>query len=228
MLLGLFTWSVYGVTGRLRPRTAAPVTGRPVGGFADSVGMFANTVLLPLTVTPGEPLRDQARRLAADTRALLDRQDVALADVLPDTQPAAGQGPFDFLFVLENTDFAALDLAGCTTRPLWPAPTGAKCPMTLSVIELGDGLECLWEYADGHFTEQQAADLAALFARGIDLLSSAGPATPWTSSPPTAGPFPTPAAAPRRNSPGPPWPRASPGRWTAHPPPSPSSAATAR
>lgn len=171
LLLGVFAWGVYGVTGLTRPRVAAPVANRPVGEFADSVGMFANTVLLPLAVAPGEQLRAQAARLGAGAREVLDRQDVTLADVLADLPPYGDGGPFDFLFVMENTDFRALDLPGCAVRPWWPVPAEAKCPMTLSVVEDAGALECLWEYADGYFTAAEVSAMADMFRRALDLLA---------------------------------------------------------
>ncbi|MEU3569124.1 amino acid adenylation domain-containing protein, partial [Kitasatospora sp. NPDC036755] len=178
LLLGVFTWSLYGVTGGTRPRIAAPVANRPVQEFERSVGMFANTVLLPQAVAPREALRGQLLRLVADARQVMERQDVALADALADREAAGGETPFDYLFVLENTDFGALALPGCASRPLWWAPAEAKCPMTLSVVEHGGGLDCLWEYAEDRFDAAEVTAAAGLFRRGLDLLAEGGTATP--------------------------------------------------
>ncbi|MBZ6209170.1 amino acid adenylation domain-containing protein [Streptomyces olivaceus] len=172
VLLAVYAWALYGVTGDARPRVAAPVAGRPVREFEDSVGMFANTVLLPLDVSPRRELRQELLRLGRDTQEVLERQDVALADVVQGQGPRHRAGsPFDFLFVLENTDFDSLELPGCETSPRWPVPAGAKCPVTLSVIERPDGLACQWEYAPEHFTPERAAALAELFRRGVDALA---------------------------------------------------------
>ncbi|MEU8472747.1 amino acid adenylation domain-containing protein [Streptomyces sp. NPDC029006] len=173
LLLGVFAWSLYGVTGGSRLRLASPVANRPVQEFEDSVGMFANTVLLPLRVAPRETLRAELLRCAAAAQAVLDRQDVALADVLADRDAHDDGTPFDFLFVLENTDFSALALPGCDTRPAWPAPDHAKCPLTLSVVEHADGFDCLWEYADGHFGTAEVQAMADLFRDGLDRLAAA-------------------------------------------------------
>ncbi|HET6209125.1 MAG TPA: AMP-binding protein, partial [Jatrophihabitans sp.] len=174
LLLGLFSWALYAVTGRARPQVASPVAGRPVQEFADSVGMFANTVLLPLTVSPRDGLRQQLLRQAAGVRAVLDRQDVALADVLDDHDFRTDGPLFDFLFVLDNTDFGALSLPGC--RPVWLAPAEAKCALTLSVIERvgGNGersLDCLWEYAGDRLEPAEVAALSDLFGQGLDRLA---------------------------------------------------------
>ncbi|MDH6579156.1 non-ribosomal peptide synthetase [Kitasatospora sp. MAP5-34] len=177
LLLGVFAWSLYAVTGRTRLRVATPVANRPVQEFEASVGMFANTVLLPLSLTPGEELRDQLRDLGAGVREVLDRQDVTLSDVLADLGPGAGQSPFDILFVQENTDFGALALPSCAARPLWWAPAEAKCPMTLFVAEHAGDLDCVWEYAADHFDAAQVEAMAGLFRRGLDLLAAGEPVT---------------------------------------------------
>ncbi|MGW2817014.1 amino acid adenylation domain-containing protein [Streptomyces sp. NPDC001415] len=172
VLLSVFAWSLYGVTGRARPRIAGPVANRPVQEFESCVGMFANTVLLPLGSAPGETLRRQLVRQAADIQAVLDRQGVALADALVDRGVHPDGPPFDFMFVLENTDFGALALPGCAARPQWLAPADAKCPLTLSVVERESGFDCLWEYADDHFDEDEVRAMAELFGRGLDSLAA--------------------------------------------------------
>jgi amino acid adenylation domain-containing protein len=177
VLLGVFSWCLYGVTGLVRPRIAAPVAGRPVREFENSVGMMANTVLLPLTVAPAEDLRSHLARTGTDTGRVLGHQDVAFTDVLTGWETVGDSTPFDFLFVLENTDFGALRLPGCAQRPLWWAAPEAKCPMTVSVVEQADGLDVLWEYAEDRFTAEDVEAMAELFRRGVDALAAGGRST---------------------------------------------------
>ncbi|MCX4387921.1 amino acid adenylation domain-containing protein [Micromonospora peucetia] len=193
LLLTLFGWAVHGVTGRTHPRVASPVANRPVRDFAASVGMFANTVLLPLVLAPHEELRAQLRRQADAVRVVLDAQDVALAHAVADHDFGTDAPLFDFLFVLDNTDFSALALPGCVSRPVWLAPTEAKCPLALSVVEHESGFDCLWEYADDHFDAAEVAAVADLFRRGLDALTGNGTGTlaelvrPYRSGLPEAG-----------------------------------------
>ena len=177
LLLGVFAWSLYGVTGRDRPLIASPVANRPVQEFAASVGMFANTVLLPVRLAPAEELRGQLHQHARAVEQVLDRQDVALADVLADHRFSTDGPLFDFLFVLENTDYASLALPGCHSRPEWLAAAQAKCALTLTVLEHGGGLDCLWEYAENYFDETGAEALAALFEQALDWLAEGRRAT---------------------------------------------------
>ena len=177
LLLTLFGWAVHGVTGRTHPRVASPVANRPVRDFDASVGMFANTVLLPLALAPQEELRAQLRRQAQAVRAVLDAQDVALAHAVADHDFGTDTPLFDFLFVLDNTDFSTLALRGCASRPVWLAPTDAKCPLTLSVVAHEGGFDCLWEYADDHFDEADVVAAADLFRRGLDAVTGTAPTT---------------------------------------------------
>ncbi|MEU1756803.1 amino acid adenylation domain-containing protein [Micromonospora matsumotoense] len=177
LLLTLFGWAVHGVTGRTHPRVASPVANRPVRDFDASVGMFANTVLLPLALAPQEELRAQLRRQAQAVGAVLDAQDVALAHAVADHDFGTDTRLFDFLFVLDNTDFSTLALRGCASRPVWLAPTDAKCPLTLSVVPREGGFDCLWEYADDHFDAADVAAAADLFRRGLYAVTGTAPST---------------------------------------------------
>ncbi|MEU0137406.1 amino acid adenylation domain-containing protein [Streptomyces sp. NPDC006296] len=200
VLLSVFSWSLYGATGLVRPRIAAPVANRAAREFEDSVGMMANTVLLPVDVVPGEDLRAHLVRTADGTGQVLRHHDVALADVLTGWEAVGDGTPFDFLFVLENTDFGALRLPGCVQRPLWWAAAEAKCPMTVSVLEHADGLELLWEYAEDRFADGTVEAMTGLFRGGVDALASGGRPTarelvaPYRRSLPEHGRGPVPEA----------------------------------
>lgn len=171
LLLSAFACALYGVTGQSRPLVAAPVAGRPRPEFADTVGMFANTVLLPLYTAPRRGLRAQLHEHATSTATVLDGQEIALADVLEDHTFRAGGPLFDYLFVLENTEFGTLRLPGCTLRPRWTEPPAAKCALTLSVVEDAQGLECLWEYDSARLPAERVDAVARLFRTTLDAFT---------------------------------------------------------
>ncbi|MFF6816084.1 amino acid adenylation domain-containing protein [Streptomyces sp. NPDC012403] len=176
VLLSAFACSVYGVTGQTRPLVAAPVANRSRPEFDDVVGMFANTVLLPLATDPDVSLCSLLERNSGTARAVLDGQEVALTHVLADHTFRADGPPFDFLFVLENTEFSALRLPGCAVRPEHPRPLGAKCALTLSVVEHEAGFDCLWEYRDD-FGADRVEAAARLFREALDRLTDEADAT---------------------------------------------------
>ncbi|MFJ4783930.1 amino acid adenylation domain-containing protein [Streptomyces sp. NPDC088794] len=170
LLVSAFATSVYGVTGQSRPLVATPVANRPRPEFADTVGMFANTVLLDLPLEPHRSLDAQLVAHSDAVSAVLRDQEVALADVLADRAFRERTPLFDYLFVLENTDFSALRLDGCEIRPVCPEPLGAKCALTLSVVEHEGGFDCLWEYRDDIGAERAEA-AARLFRQVLDHLT---------------------------------------------------------
>ncbi|MFJ9245026.1 amino acid adenylation domain-containing protein [Streptomyces sp. NPDC101776] len=170
LLVSAFATSLYGVTGQGRPLVATPVVNRSRPEFADTVGMFANTVLLDLPMEPHSSLDAQLAAHSTAVHTVLQDQEVALADVLADRAFRERTPLFDYLFVLENTDFSALRLDGCEIRPLWPEPLGAKCALTLSVVEHEGGFDCLWEYRDDLGAERARA-AARLFRQTLDHLT---------------------------------------------------------
>ncbi|MFJ6079996.1 amino acid adenylation domain-containing protein [Streptomyces sp. NPDC092369] len=170
LLVSAFAAGLYGVTGQDRPLIAAPVANRPRPEFAETVGMFANTVLLDLPMEPHRSLDAQLTAHSHAVSAVLRDQEVALADVLADRAFRERTPLFDYLFVLENTEFSALRLDGCEVRPVWREPLGAKCALTLSVVEHEGGFDCLWEYRDDIGAERAEA-AAQLFRQTLDHLT---------------------------------------------------------
>lgn len=170
VLFSVFAWSLYALTGSDRPRIASPVSNRPLAEFEDTVGMFANTVLIPTVVENALPLSEQLRKQTATVREVLALQDVALADLVEDLRLSSSPLLFDFMFVLENTDYAALTDSSLRATLEFNEQLHAKCPLTLLMVGSGSQLECWWEYQCSYFDAEQMRAVNALFRRGLDLL----------------------------------------------------------
>ncbi|MGN8120129.1 amino acid adenylation domain-containing protein [Pseudomonas sp. 22082] len=170
VLFSVFAWSLYALTGCERPRIASPVANRPLAEFEDTVGMFANTVLIPTAVENPLTLSEQLRKQTATVREVLALQDVALADLVEDLRLSSSPSLFDFMFVLENTDYAALADSNLRATLAFNEQLHAKCPLTLLMVGSGSQLECWWEYQCSYFDAEQMRALNALFRRGLDLL----------------------------------------------------------
>ncbi len=170
VLFSVFAWSLYALTGCERPRIASPVSNRPLAEFEDTVGMFANTVLIPTGVENALTLSEQLRKQTATVREVLALQDVALADLVEDLRLSSNPLLFDFMFVLENTDYAALTDSSLRATLEFNEQLHAKCPLTLLMVGSGSQLECWWEYQCSYFDAEQVRAVSALFRRGLDLL----------------------------------------------------------
>jgi amino acid adenylation domain-containing protein len=170
VLFSVFAWSLYALTGAERPRIASPVSNRPLAEFEDAVGMFANTVLIPTAVDNALTLGEQLRRQTATVRDILALQDVALADLVEDLRLSSSGTLFDFMFVLENTDYASLGGSALRATLEFSEAFEAKCPLTLLVVGAGAELKCWWEYQCSYFDAAQLRAVNELFCRGLDLL----------------------------------------------------------
>lgn len=177
VLFSVFAWSLYALTGGERLRIASPVANRPLAEFEDSIGMFANTVLIPTAVDHALTLGEQLQRQTAVVREVLALQDVALADLVEDLRLSSSAALFDFMFVLENTDYAALADSNLHATLEFNEHLHAKCPLTLLMVGSGSQLECWWEYQCSHFDAEQMSTVNALFRRGLDLLLESPMAT---------------------------------------------------
>ncbi|MFZ4963087.1 amino acid adenylation domain-containing protein [Pseudomonas sp. Mn2068] len=171
VLFSVFAWTLHALTGLSRPRIASPVSNRPLAEFEEAVGMFANTVLIPTAVDGTRALDELLREQTDIVRQVLAYQDVALADVVEDLRLSGSQTLFDFMFVLENTDFSKLE--GFQARLEFTGPLQAKCPLTLSLVDSAEGLAGWWEYQCDYFTEAQMQTAAGLFRGALDRLLQA-------------------------------------------------------
>ncbi|MBA1228148.1 amino acid adenylation domain-containing protein [Pseudomonas viridiflava] len=177
VLFSVYAWSVYALTGCERPRIASPVSNRPLAEFENAVGMFANTVLIPAAFDNDLPLGQQLRRQTALVREVLALQDVALADLVEDLRLSSGSALFDFMFVLENTDYARLADGPLRATLDFNDALQAKCPLTLLMVGEGSQLECWWEYQCSHFDAAQIQAINTVFRRGLDVLLESSTAT---------------------------------------------------
>ncbi|MEE4915319.1 amino acid adenylation domain-containing protein [Pseudomonas alliivorans] len=170
VLFSVYAWSLYALTGCERPRIASPVSNRPLAEFEHAPGMFANTVLIPAAFNHEVTLSEQLRIQTNLVREVLALQDVALADLVEDLRLSSGSALFDFMFVLENTDYASLADGPLHATLEFNETLQAKCPLTLLVVEGGSQLECWWEYQSSHFDAAQIDAINTLFQRGLDVL----------------------------------------------------------
>ncbi|RMN61951.1 condensation domain-containing protein, partial [Pseudomonas syringae] len=170
VLFSVYAWSIYALTGCERPRIASPVSNRPLSEFEDAIGMFANTVLIPTAFDGDKPLDQQLHQQTATVREVLALQDVALADLVEDLRLSSSSALFDFMFVLENTDYARLAHTGLRATLEFNETVQAKCPLTLLVVDAGSQLECWWEFQCSYFDAAQMIAVNRLLQQGLDLL----------------------------------------------------------
>lgn len=163
------------VTGQKRFTLASPASNRADPATAQTIGMLANTVLVPVSLTPEDSLQDALRAQGQFTRNVLRLQEVALEHLLDDLAVAglAGKARSDCMFVMENTDYGTLALDGVQARFDLPDTVDAKTPLLVVLQQSEDGPELVVEAQNSHFTADDSARFVAAVTRGIALLENA-------------------------------------------------------
>ncbi|MEU9067499.1 amino acid adenylation domain-containing protein [Streptomyces sp. NPDC048306] len=105
LIRAVWALCLHDLTGRRDLVFGAVVSGREaeLPDFAETVGMFVNTVPIRVHLDADEPVTDLLRRMQGEQAVLLPHQHLALAEV----QRAVGRGPlFDTCVVFENFPLA--------------------------------------------------------------------------------------------------------------------------
>ena len=138
--------------------------------FADVVGMFANTVLIPTHVR-GPRLLDYVQQQTRAARQALRYDHVLLSDLATPLKEVFPDAPtwFDAMFVLEATDYESLQLGNAAARIDFHPQTHAKCPLLLTVLDQGTALELVWEYQTAFFE-----DIEPLHEAFLEVLAMLG------------------------------------------------------
>ncbi|RED45825.1 non-ribosomal peptide synthetase [Aestuariispira insulae] len=176
LFTSLYAWCLHTLRGQKMVKIATPVANRPLGMFEGTVGMLSNTQLLLMTVDEEETLDQQLTQQLEQIRACTPLQDLLLEDLLQDCPELLDENgsPFDYMFVLENTDDRQLRL-GETAASFQPLKSAtAKCALTLTALSQQDGYRFLWEYRDSAFPDNAAEKMADLFQKTLEELIQGG------------------------------------------------------
>lgn len=151
---------------------ATPAANRAPSGALEGVGMYANTVLLPChsvrTGNAGQAIVNQARR----TARIMAHDSVLLEDLLADPvyRESVGTGDFDFLFVLETTDYDALKLGSAKADADFLRNAEAKCPLLVTAFDHGATVDFHWEAAVSRISGQVLRKIQDVFEGVLQAL----------------------------------------------------------
>ncbi|MCO5973403.1 non-ribosomal peptide synthetase [Actinoallomurus soli] len=144
-----------------------PIAGRTDQTLDDLVGMFVNTLVLR-TDTSGDPtFRELITRVRDTDLAAYQHQDLPferLVEILNPPRSMARHPLFQVMLAFQNNPRARLTLPGLTAEPLRADTTTAKFDLHF-VLEDGDGLSGVLEYATDLFDEATAETIVTRFVR---------------------------------------------------------------
>ncbi len=163
-LLAAFEVMLTRYSGQKDIAIGTPVAGRSHPDLENSIGFFVNTVVLRGQLDGDPTFRsflDQTRQVVM---AALSHQDVSFAELVEALKPDRNlnHSPiFQVLFTLQNTPDADFDLPGLDGQLSVTHSETAKYDISLFVKEVGDELECTWEYNTALFDLATMRRLAA-------------------------------------------------------------------
>ncbi|QUJ76787.1 AMP-binding protein [Sulfitobacter albidus] len=181
-------WAFSQVTGQRRFNIASPTSNRQRADSDATIGMMANTVIFPVSLEP-----DQTRAACVDGHHEVWARVMGCADVPLEhlyvqcgIEDARDKLRFDCLFVMENTDYARLALAGVSARFSHPARVAPKAAIVVFVTPTETGATLHAEIDDSRFSPEDATRFMDAFAAG--LVGLADPQSPCAAltEPPTA------------------------------------------
>jgi amino acid adenylation domain-containing protein len=169
-LLAVYYVLLHRLSGQPGVVVGATVAGRERSGLDDAVGLFANTVALPVDLDDSPTFRDLLTRVRGVVRDAMAHQDVEFEQVVAELQVERdlGRHPI-FQVFFAHVPRAPLDIPGA--EPFDARPSTARFDLTLWVEEeANEQLELAWEYATDLFEDETIARYEAYF---LELLHAA-------------------------------------------------------
>ena len=153
---------------------ATPTSNREDHRFAYTIGMMANTLLLPVDLNSKAGLGETIQQLSQDWKPCLEHPQAALEHVVAELKQdhPARSGHFGCMFVLENTDYAALQLEGARASFELPPVVEAKAPLTATVLQYEGRMELIAEIQDSQFQREDAACFLSTYQTILDRLET--------------------------------------------------------
>jgi len=172
--LAAFCFAFSHVSGRERFVTATPVSNRDNPAFADTIGMIANTVLLPVSINQSQSMAESLQKNWQTWQPFLAHEQIAFEHLVDDLAAAdfPHSGEYDCMFVLENTDYESLLFPGCKTRYQPPKSVDGKIPLTVFLLDREDGPELVIETQNRFFSSAGATRFATCFEKSLSALET--------------------------------------------------------
>jgi amino acid adenylation domain-containing protein len=154
-----------------------PVAGRPRREFADTVGLFVNTIALRVRVDARDTFDSLARRTQETLNLALEHQDFPYDVVVRDTGSDGAGDPLVSVMCNVTEAPGELDLGAATLRPVRPLRGAAKFPLELNAEISGHDIRCEFEYCPDLFDRSAVERVARSYLTLVRRLISAPPTT---------------------------------------------------
>ena len=127
----------------------SPIAGRTRPETEGLIGLFVNTLVLHTDLSGDPSFRELLGRVREVALGAYAHQDVPFEKLVEELQPkrSLSHTPlFQVMFILQNAPRLALNLSGLTLKSLEFDNGTAQFDVTLSVVEVAEGLQAKFEY----------------------------------------------------------------------------------
>ncbi|WP_375503866.1 amino acid adenylation domain-containing protein [uncultured Jatrophihabitans sp.] len=149
-----------------------PVNGRTAPEFAETVGLFVNTVVLRAQVADCDTVEELLAQLKSVMAGAQRNQGVAFERLVDELSPRrdASRNPLFQVLINYNSTGARPHLAGVELRPFDVEVTSARFELSFGFVESPDGLTMGIEFSTDLFDRSTIEGLAARFVRVLEQL----------------------------------------------------------
>ena len=148
-LLAAFKVLLWRYTNQADLVVGSPIANRTRAETEDLIGFFANTLVLRTDLSGNPTFAELLSRVKVSALGAYDHQDLPFEKIVEELSPERdpGRNPlFQVVFVLQNATRTKLELPGLTLERLDIHSGTAKFDLSLSILELPEGLKTSWEY----------------------------------------------------------------------------------
>lgn len=165
-LLAAFQVLLLRYSGQEDISVGTPISGRGHPEVEDLIGFFVNTLVMRTDLSGAPSFRELLGRVHKVATGAYAHQDVPFEMLVDELQPRRDLSHmplFQVMFVLQDVLPEPLELPGVTLSPLEADSGTAKFDLTLSVMELEEGLRAIFEYNTDLFDRATIARMMAHF-----------------------------------------------------------------
>ncbi len=148
-LLAVFQTLLHRYTKQQDILVGSPVAGRNLPEIENSIGFFANTLVLRTDMSGNPSFRELLQRVRSVAMSAYTNQDLPIDKLIDELEPerSLSYHPlFQVMFVLQNTSKQTLDLPEIASTLFNWENVASRFDLTLSIAETEQGLRGLWEY----------------------------------------------------------------------------------
>ncbi len=176
VLMAAFAGVVGEIGGSADFNLGSMMRNRRVPGTEDILGMFVNTIALPIRGWPARSMRDLTTELAEILTTGLDHQEIPfprVAHALPRVRDSARNPHFQVCFSMHDyPDLRAEWAPGRRANLRYPSNGGAKFDLDVVLVPDPDGYQVLWRYCTPLLTATATRAIATAFHTAVRALTS--------------------------------------------------------